>query len=283
MKNRSLQKILSGVLVAGLVVSCMGMEESDPASLQMPEVKTFEVKDNGSLVFELTASIDKSLAGRIADCGFYYGNEKSMSGAEKIECKMLGGTFSADITLHEYGETFYACSYISNATEGSEICSEPKSITVKELHDYVEFGQAALVSYDMATKAASVSVSYEVEKGVDVTARGLCYGTSRDLSVNGSTLKDADLSSGSVTYEIPGVEIGKTYYVRPYLYDGEELAYGEPQELIILDLSLVGSANCYIVSKSGSYYFPTFKGNSCLLYTSPSPRDRTRSRMPSSA
>ena len=27
----------------------------------------------------------------------------------------------------------------------------------------------------------------------------------------------------------------------------------------------------------------SFKPNSCLLYTSPSPRDRTRSRMPSSA
>ena len=27
----------------------------------------------------------------------------------------------------------------------------------------------------------------------------------------------------------------------------------------------------------------TLLGNSCLLYTSPSPRDRTRSRMPSSA
>ena len=27
----------------------------------------------------------------------------------------------------------------------------------------------------------------------------------------------------------------------------------------------------------------TFKINNCLLYTSPSPRDRTRSRMPSSA
>ena len=27
----------------------------------------------------------------------------------------------------------------------------------------------------------------------------------------------------------------------------------------------------------------TFQNNSCLLYTSPSPRDRTRSRMPSSA
>ena len=27
----------------------------------------------------------------------------------------------------------------------------------------------------------------------------------------------------------------------------------------------------------------TWKGKACLLYTSPSPRDRTRSRMPSSA
>ena len=75
MKNRSLLKVLSGVLVAGLMVSCMGMEESDPSSLQVPEVKTFDVKDNGSLVFELTASVDKSLSGRIAECGFYYGNE----------------------------------------------------------------------------------------------------------------------------------------------------------------------------------------------------------------
>ena len=248
--------------MAGLMVSCMGMEESDPSSLQMPEVKTFEVKDNGSLVFELTASIDKSLSGRIAECGFYYGNEKSMSGAEKIECKMLGGTFSADITLHEYGETFYACSYISNGTEGSEICSEPKSITVKELQDYVEFGQAALVSYDRATKAASVSVSYEVEKGVDVTARGLCYGTSSELSVKGNNLKDADLSSESVTYDIPEIETGKTYYVRPYLYDGDELAYGEVQELNPVDLSFDGTANCYILSKPGLYRFPTVKGNS---------------------
>ena len=231
MKNRSLLNILSGVLVAGLMVSCMGMEESDPSSLQMPEVKTFEVKDNGSLVFELIASVDKSLSGRIAECGFYYGNEKSMSGAEKIECKMLGGTFSADITLHEYGETFYACSYISNGVEGNEICSDPKSITVKELQGYVTFSQAALVSYDRATKAASVSVSYEVEEGVEVTARGLCYGTSRDLSVKGNNLKDENLSSGSVTYEIPEIEAGKPYYVRPYLYDGDDLAYGQVQEL----------------------------------------------------
>ena len=34
--------------------------------------------------------------------------------------------------------------------------------------------------------------------------------------------------------------------------------------------------SCHILHKQGKYYI-------CLLYTSPSPRDRTRSRMPSSA
>ena len=31
------------------------------------------------------------------------------------------------------------------------------------------------------------------------------------------------------------------------------------------------------------HYINVGQGNACLLYTSPSPRDRTRSRMPSSA
>ena len=234
MKNRSLQKILSGVLVAGLMVSCMGMEESDPSSLQMPEVKTFEVKDNASLVFELTASVDKSLAGRIAECGFYYGKDKSMSGAEKVECKMLGGTFSADITLHEYGEIFYVCNYISNGTEGNEICSEVKSITVKELEDYVEFGEVTVISYDRENKVASVNVQCNVKDGVDVTLCGLCYGASRELTVNDIHVEDKLFTENVISVEIPDCNIGDTYYVRPYLYDGEELTYGDVVTLNVI-------------------------------------------------
>ena len=229
--------------MAGLMVSCMGMEESDPSSLKMPQVKTFEVKDNGSLVFELKASVDKNLAGRVAECGFYYGKDKNLSDANKIECKMLGGSFSADVTLHEYGETFYACSYISNGIEGNEICSDPKKIAVKELGDYVAFGEAAVVSYDRTAKVATVSISYEVKNGVEVTAGGLCYGPSKDLSVNGNHLTDPDFSSGSATYEIPEIETGKTYYVRPYLYDGDELTYGEVSELRIYAVPVVETAD----------------------------------------
>ena len=36
-------------------------------------------------------------------------------------------------------------------------------------------------------------------------------------------------------------------------------------------------------NKKSSSFYSTSGGYACLLYTSPSPRDRTRSRMPSSA
>ena len=35
--------------------------------------------------------------------------------------------------------------------------------------------------------------------------------------------------------------------------------------------------------ENGVYFKPEYMNKDCLLYTSPSPRDRTRSRMPSSA
>ena len=231
-RNRSLLNILSGVLVAGLMVSCMGMEESDPSSLQVPEVKSFEVKDNASLVFELTASVDKSLAGRIAECGFYYGKDKSMSGAEKVECKMLGGTFSADITLHGYGETFYACSYISNGVEGNEICSDPKSITVKELQDYVEFSAPVLISYDKSS--AKVSVNYKAADGVEATESGACFGKTESLSIDNGFVKAVDGVA-----ELLDLETGESYYVCSYVKDGDDVAYSRSVPFAVYGMPVV--------------------------------------------
>ena len=47
-------------------------------------------------------------------------------------------------------------------------------------------------------------------------------------------------------------------------------------------LTLIGST-AFILEACGGGSSPTGPDNNCLLYTSPSPRDRTRSRMPSSA
>ena len=226
MKNRAFLKVLCLTLTAGLLASCMGMEESDLSSLSVPEMKTFEVNDNGSLVFELTATVDKSATGRIAFCGFYYGKKKDMSDAERIECKMTGNTFATDLTLREYGGTFYACSYISNGLGSSEICSDPRTISVGDLEDYVSFEAPVVLSYDKTQ--AEVQIKYVAEEGVEVSEYGVCYGKSNDLDINDGTVK-----AYSDKAVIEGLKTGESYYMCAYLKDGLSVTYGKSVPLAV--------------------------------------------------
>ncbi|MBR6732130.1 MAG: hypothetical protein IKL91_05395, partial [Bacteroidales bacterium] len=227
MKNRSLLKIMFSVLAAGLLTSCMGLDETDPSSLSVPQVKTFEVKDNGSLVFELSASVDKSASSRIAECGFYYGKDKNMSDDERIECKMTGSSFSADLTLRDYGETYYICSYISNGSGSTEILSDPERVQVKDLEAYVEFGTPEVVSYDRATEKMSVRVSCSPKTGVEVAKWGVCHGKSEKLSVDSNSIEDKNIEDGIINVVIDEVPVGAALFVCPYVYDNGNLAYGD--------------------------------------------------------
>ena len=252
MKNMRFTRLLCGVLMAGLMVSCMGMEDVDPSSLSMPEVKTFNVKDNGSLVFELSANVDKSASSRIAECGFYYGKDKSMSEAERIECKMTGSSFSADLTLREYGKTYYICSYISNGSGSTEILSDPERVQLKDLDAYVEFGTPELVSYDRATKIAAVRLNYVVKAGVEVTEGGICYGSVRDLSVGGFHIEDKNLDDKALNAELQNLEAGETFFVRSYFYDGDALAYGEVTQLHACSVPVVETSSVTGITKYGA-------------------------------
>jgi len=226
MKNRLFLNVLCSVLTAGLLSSCMGMEESDPSSLSVPEMETFEVNDNGSLVFELTATVDKSAIGRIASCGFYYGKKKDMSDAERIECKMTGNTFATDLTLREYGGTFYACSYIANGLGSSEICSDPRTISVGDFEDYVSFEAPVVLSYDKTQ--AEVQIKYVAEEGVEVSEYGVCYGKSNDLDINDGTVK-----AHSDKVVIEDLKTGESYYMCAYLKDGPSVIYGKSVPLAV--------------------------------------------------
>ena len=79
-----------------------------------------------------------------------------------------------------------------------------------------------------------------------------------------------------------------------------EVSLSEPDDFLKVreTLTRIGVASrkekklyqsCHILHKQGRYYIVHFKelfaldGKSCLLYTSPSPRDKRQSRMPSSA
>ena len=238
--------------MAGLLASCMGMEDVDPSSLSMPEVENFQVKNSGSLVFELSASVDKSAASRIAECGFYYGKDKSMSDAECIKCRMAGGSFSAKLTLREYGQTYYICSYISNGSGSKEILSDPERVQVKDLDAYVKFGAPEVVSYDRATKIAAIRLNYVVKAGVEVTEGGICYGSVRDLSVGGLHIEDKNLDDKALNAELQNLEAGETFFVRPYFYDGDALAYGEVTELDAWSVPVVETSSVTGITKYGA-------------------------------
>ena len=102
-------------------------------------------------------------------------------------------------------------------------------------------------------------------------------------------LKDADLKSGSATGDG-----STTTFAIGWTPPSEQSLFvtinGVLQSASALNLS---GANCVFTAAPASGDAIEFKGiqssgtvvttTGCLLYTSPSPRDRTRSRMPSSA
>src|SRR5665811_480734 len=60
----------------------------------------------------------------------------------------------------------------------------------------------------------------------------------------------------------------------------KDIAYGQPA---MIDTRLAGGGSNGLIEGKVSRIDPSILNGTCLLYTSPSPRDRTRSRMPSSA
>ena len=63
----------------------------------------------------------------------------------------------------------------------------------------------------------------------------------------------------------------------------DEIRFGDNDRLAALVANLVDADALIILTDKDGMYDANPDNNACLLYTSPSPRDRTRSRMPSSA
>ena len=80
---------------------------------------------------------------------------------------------------------------------------------------------------------------------------------------------ETGMKDGLLTHALP-----KEFWPKMFYMNSEYEYYGRAASLI--HITLDGKADAPIASNTRIYMF-------CLLYTSPSPRDRTRSRMPSSA
>ena len=204
--------------------SCVGMKEVDMGQYAVPEQYVLEVKDNNSLIFTVTASVSSD---HFVDCGFYYGKSRDMHDAESVRSMFDYGMMSQDILLRDYGSDYYIYSFVSDG-DNEVVSTDAKVVTVGSLYDYVDFpGSIALDAYYSSSKTAVLTVNYYLAEGVSLTSCGVCYGRVSSVSKEDSHVESDKIRSDCFTVTLPQMDPGVRYYLRPYIMDGEHIAYDE--------------------------------------------------------
>lgn len=212
------------IVIALSLSACVGMKDVDMSSYVMPEQYYFEVEDNQSLIFTVRAAFNSE---HLAECGFYYDKSMDMNDAVRVSAPSNDFTFVQDITLRDYDSDYYLCSFVSDG-ESDVLSKDMKKVSVGPISEYVDFpGDIFRDSYFSSQRTAVITVEYELAKGVELTSCGFCYGRSTDLSIDNSYVEAEKIRSDGFTATIKEVEAGVKYYFRPYIMDGDDIAYDE--------------------------------------------------------
>ena len=224
----SLLKITSYISAIILCISCL-QEERSPEEILVPTLAQVECSD-ASLM--LTSKVPKGSENLVEECGFYYGADKSLADATKVEASMDVNNFAVELPERNYGTTYYICSYITNG-HGSEIRSDVRSYNLKALDKYIDFEPVEMSSYVKAARKAEVTFKAKIWSGVSVSEVGVCFGVTTSPSTDGKHQAGTLSEEGVVTVTLSNFDVDTQYYLRAYVRDGEHIAYGEVIPMII--------------------------------------------------
>ena len=175
-------------------------------------------------------------------------------------------------------------------------------LLTKGLHLSVEFTGGTLieVNYQQAADLEKIRGALGKSGFSDFSVQN--FGSSQDVLIRlplrdaQDTAKQGETVMQALTAETPGATLRRVEFVGPQV--GKELAENGAMALLLVIIGIViylafrfewrFSVSAIIANLHDVIiilgFFAFFQWEfSCLLYTSPSPRDRTRSRMPSSA
>ena len=240
-------KLISYVSAFVLCISCL-QEERSPEDILIPSPAQVDCSEAS---FSLTSKVPNGSEKLVDECGFLVGTAKDMADAVTVEGTMTANAFAAELPMRKYGATYYICSYVTNG-HGSEIRSDVSSFALESLDKYVKFGAVTVRSYDMASKTAELSLAADIWAGVEVSEAGLCYGESEVLSLEGGYAAGSLADDGAIYITINGFIDGDKYYLRPYLRDGEYLAYGDVVEFSIPAVPVVKTYDAAEVTSEGA-------------------------------
>ena len=215
------------------LVSCL-QEERSPEEILVPSPAEVDCSES----FSITSKVPKGSEKLVEECGFLVGTTKDLADAVSIEGTMTENTFSAALPARKYGTTYYICSYVTNG-RGSKIRSDLITYELKSLEEYVSFGKINLVSYNPLSKLAEISISAEIQSGVNVTEVGVCYGSSKSLTDDDTRVEGVISEDGVITVFLEGIKESTQYYIRPYVKENEYIAYAATSPFFIQPVPIV--------------------------------------------
>lgn len=115
---------------------------------------------------------------------------------------------------------------------------------------------------DITATSAQVEVNISSDGGTAVTARGVCWSTSLNPTVNLSTKTLDGSGNGSFRSNLTGLQKGTKYYLRPYATNSAGTSYGE-------EISFTTSAHVIGEIFEGGiiFYLNDYTGNHGLVCT----------------
>ena len=207
-----------------------------------------------------TVQMDKAIIGKIPPIpskDYYFATVHGQSGVECIDCH-------ADLTILRNGEGFEVKEL------KAPVCGHCHADVMAEYEDSLHARVSEKICFSCHDPHSSVPF-----RGLSVEERKAICTKCHDSERGHDWLPQRELHFKRLECSMchaPEAEKGIVFYLQRVDKEGkaERLQYGEVAKLLG-------------VQKPDLLKLLDTDGNGCLLYTSPSPRDRTRSRMPSSA
>lgn len=176
----------------------------------------------------LSATITGSTQ-NIGEIGFIYGTDSGLSTAQKVKCSISGGAITATISNLDAYTKYYYKAYIS--TGSIEVSTNIAEIVTKQAISALTTAAVSSITGTTAVSGGNI-IS---DGGADVTARGVCWSTSENPTINLTTKTSDGIGIGSFTSNITDLTPGTTYYVRAYATNSVGTSYGEQKSFATED------------------------------------------------
>ena len=230
----------------------------------LPELENIGYADVTSSSVTVSAKVVYYGGDAISKVGFLYGTSKDL---DPLSSSIMSESYSEDLfTFNIKGlsraKKYYVRPYAINSA-GTAYGDVFSFTTLPEL-PVVETSDIT----DITDKSAVSGGVIWDDGGVDIISKGVVWSKRSNPTVDLQTKTEEGGGKSSFSSNIHSLLSGVTYYVRAYATNSRGTSYGEEKQFVVsgeisaTDISYKGTANCYIISSSGAYCFPSVRGNS---------------------